>query len=60
MKKIMWLAMLGLLIAAPSWLAAQEGGGDYNHGSVGIFADYFRFTPGSNHELRGLRSPRRI
>ena len=26
MKKIMWLAMLGLLIAAPSWLAAQEGG----------------------------------
>jgi hypothetical protein len=28
-------------------LAAQEGGGDYNHGSVGIFADYFRFSPGS-------------
>jgi hypothetical protein len=48
MKKIMWLAMVGLLIAAPSWLAAQEGGSDYDHGSVGIFADYFRFTPGSH------------
>ena len=47
MKKIMWLAMLGLLIAAPSWLAAQEGGADYDHGSVGIFADYMRFSPGS-------------
>jgi hypothetical protein len=47
MKKIMWMAMVGLLMAAPSWLAAQEGGSDYNHGSVGIFADYFRFTPGS-------------
>jgi hypothetical protein len=47
MKKIMWLAMVGLLIAAPSWLAAQEGGSDYNHGSVGIFADYMRFSPGA-------------
>lgn len=48
MKKIMWLAMLGLLIAAPSWLAAQEGGSDYDHGSVGIFADYMRFSPGAS------------
>ncbi|OLE14787.1 MAG: hypothetical protein AUG89_00470 [Acidobacteria bacterium 13_1_20CM_4_56_7] len=47
MKKIMWMAMVGLMIAAPSWLAAQEVG-DYNHGSVGIFADYFRFSPGSS------------
>ena len=47
MKKIMWLAMVGLLIAAPSWLAAQEGGANYDHGSVGIFADYMRFSPGS-------------
>lgn len=47
MKKVMWVAMLGLLIAVPSWLAAQEGGGNYDHGSVGIFADYFRFTPGA-------------
>ncbi|MGH9517306.1 MAG: hypothetical protein ACRD3P_16690 [Terriglobales bacterium] len=47
MKKIMWMAMVGLLMAAPSWLAAQEGGSDYNHGSVGIFADYMRFSPGA-------------
>jgi hypothetical protein len=47
MKKIMWLAMVALLIAAPSWLAAQEGGADYDHGSVGIFADYMRFSPGA-------------
>jgi hypothetical protein len=47
MKKIMWLAIAGLLIAAPSWLAAQEGGTDYDHGSVGIFADYMRFSPGA-------------
>ena len=46
MKKIMWIAMVGVLIAAPSWLAAQEGGSDYDHGSVGIFADYMRFSPG--------------
>jgi hypothetical protein len=47
MKRILWLGVVGLLMAAPSWLAAQEGGGDYEHGSVGIFADYFRFSPGS-------------
>jgi len=27
---------------------AQEGTADYNHGSVGIFADYFRFAPNSS------------
>ena len=32
-------------MAAPSWLLAQEAHGDYDHGSVGIFADYFRFSP---------------
>jgi hypothetical protein len=48
MKKIMWLAMVGLLIAAPSWLAAQESGANYDHGSVGIFADYMRFSPGAH------------
>jgi hypothetical protein len=47
MKKIMWLAIAGLLIAAPSWLAAQEGGSNYDHASVGIFADYMRFSPGA-------------
>jgi hypothetical protein len=46
MKRIVWMVILGALVAAPSWLAAQEAGGDYDHGSVGIFADYFRFSPG--------------
>jgi len=45
MKRIIWLAVIGVLTAAPSWVAAQEGGG-YDHASVGIFADYFRFSPG--------------
>ena len=48
MKKTMWLAILGLLMAVPSWLAAQEGGGNYDHGSVAIFADYFRFSPAAS------------
>jgi hypothetical protein len=47
MKRVIWFAVLSILIAAPSWLVAQEGGGDYNHGTVGIFADYFRFSPTS-------------
>ena len=47
MKRILWLGVIGLLTAAPSWLAAQEGGENYDHASVGIFADYFRFSPGS-------------
>lgn len=46
MKRIIWVAVLGMLMAAPGWLAAQESHGDYDHGSVGIFADYFRFSPG--------------
>lgn len=46
MKRIIWLTVVGVLTAAPSWLAAQESGGDYNHASVGIFADYMRFSPG--------------
>jgi hypothetical protein len=44
MKKIIGLAILGILMATPSWLVAQENG-NYDHGSVGIFADYFRFDP---------------
>lgn len=47
MKRIVWLGIIGLLTAAPSLLAAQEGG-NYDHGSVGIFADYFRFSPGAS------------
>jgi hypothetical protein len=47
MKRIVWSVILGVLMTAPTWLAAQEGGGAYDHASVGIFADYFRFSPGS-------------
>jgi hypothetical protein len=46
MKKIIGLAIMGILMAAPSWLMAQEND-TYDHGSVGIFADYFRFDPSS-------------
>jgi polyisoprenoid-binding protein YceI len=48
MKRVFWFAILSALLAAPSWLAAQEGHGDYDHASVGIFADYFRFAPSSS------------
>jgi len=44
MKKIIGSAILGILMVAPSWLMAQENA-NYDHGSVGIFADYFRFDP---------------
>ena len=46
MKRILGLAILSVLVAAPSWLMAQENA-TYDHGSVGIFADYFRFAPSS-------------
>ena len=48
MKRVIWFAILSAVLAAPSWLAAQEGHGDYDHGAVGIFADYFRFAPASS------------
>jgi hypothetical protein len=48
MKRVFLIATLTALLTAPSWMVAQEGHGDYNHGSVGIFADYFRFAPTSN------------
>jgi len=47
MKAVTWLSILGLLIAVPSALPAQEGADAYNHGSAGIFVDYFRFSPAS-------------
>jgi hypothetical protein len=47
MKRILCLAALSAVLAAPSWLMAQEGHGDYDHATVGIFADYFRFAPTS-------------
>lgn len=46
MKRILGLAILSILMAAPSWLTAQENN-NYDHASVGVFADYFRFSPGS-------------
>ena len=46
MKRILGLAILSILVAAPSWLVAQENG-NYDHGAVGIFADYFRFDTGA-------------
>src|SRR5260370_16605336 len=48
MKRSMCLAIVSILIAVPSLLVAQEGRGDYDHGQVGIYADYFRFGPSSN------------
>lgn len=33
------LAILCVVLAAPTWMAAQS---EYNHGEVGVFADYFR------------------
>lgn len=47
MKRLIGLMILSAVCVAPSWLMAQEAHGDYDHGSVGIFADYFRFTPSS-------------
>ena len=45
MKRNVRLAIVSMLITAPSWLLAQERGGDYNHASVGIFADDLNFSP---------------
>lgn len=44
MKRILGLAILSFLMGAPTWLMAQENN-TYDHASVGIFADYFRFDP---------------
>jgi hypothetical protein len=47
MKRILGFALLSILIALPSWLMAQENGA-YDHASVGVFVDYFRFNPSSS------------
>lgn len=41
MKRIFLIAIVALGLAAPTGLLAQ---GDYNHGEVGAFADYFRLS----------------
>lgn len=45
MKRVFVFATVMALITVPSLMAAQESHEDYNHGSVGIFADYLRFEP---------------
>ena len=47
MKRFIWLAVLTSMAAMPYSLVAQEAT-DYNHAAVGIFADYFRFSPTSS------------
>jgi hypothetical protein len=47
MRAVSWWAIVGLLVAVPSVLRAQEGGEAYDHGTAGIFVDYFRFSPAS-------------
>lgn len=51
MKRVIWMAILSALLAAPSLVLAQEGHGDYDHATVGIFADYFRFAPNSSSHV---------
>src|SRR5262245_11737402 len=38
MKRAVFFLLLGLCITSPSWLMAQT----YDHGEIGVFADYFR------------------
>jgi hypothetical protein len=43
MKRMSLLAVISFCLLAPSWLMAQT----YDHGEVGAFADYLRFSPTS-------------
>lgn len=45
MRRLAILIALGFCLAAPSWVMAQ---GTENHGEVGVFADYLRFSPGNS------------
>ena len=45
MKPNIRLTIVSILITVPSLLMAQEGGGDYNHATVGIFAENLNFSP---------------
>jgi hypothetical protein len=45
MNRLAMIVALGLGLAAPGLVVAQS---TENHGEVGVFADYFRFTPGSS------------
>ena len=41
MKRISLFAVLSFCLLVPSWLMAQ----DYDHGEIGVFADYLNFSP---------------
>lgn len=41
MRRIAIIMGAALFLMAPSWLVAQQ----YNHGELGAYADYFRFSP---------------
>lgn len=45
MNRFAMIVALGFSLAAPGLMVAQS---TENHGEVGVFADYFRFTPGSS------------
>ncbi|HEY1464751.1 MAG TPA: hypothetical protein VGF44_15145 [Terriglobales bacterium] len=45
MKRLSLLAVLGFCLLAPSWMSAQT----YDHGEVGVFADYLNFSPTTPH-----------
>jgi hypothetical protein len=45
MNRFAMIVALGLGLAAPGLVLAQS---TEDHGEVGVFADYFRFTPGSS------------
>jgi len=45
MNRFAMFVALGLALAAPGLVVAQS---TENHGEVGVFADYFRFAPGSS------------
>jgi hypothetical protein len=46
MKRISLFAMLAFCLAIPSLMMAQASSSyTENHGEVGVFADYFRFSP---------------
>ncbi|HTW46478.1 MAG TPA: hypothetical protein VMD92_00945 [Acidobacteriaceae bacterium] len=49
MKRIAWFASfagLGIYLCAPAWLAAQSAESAHvDHGEVGVYGDYLRFTP---------------
>jgi hypothetical protein len=42
MNRFFTMAVILVCLAAPSWMVAQS---TYNHGEVGVFADYFRLSP---------------